>query len=571
MTSTKSSTSCAVPPTSLLVEKPYERILPQIDEEEKQDTSPTSSSASNLKTFTPRTRRALEGHLCSSNSAVVSSVDAHTPPTGPHKPNPAKSTESAVKKYIKRKWNIDAYVNQPDEYHEPDTIHRSQFNVALDGKPPLELRQEWDFNFPYPCNEYYPENDVFNFTPKVIAEEIDPEVPFALHRWHSEFNFLEPLAIEGDIRQEYAAHAAYEKHHYDLAVKRFNDKRRVAAEQEALKTNDFEPRTKPTEFPMVPPKSQREFYNAKVDVAALTRKVAIHDGSAEGLIAGEFTYYPDTSHLPPTEHQKAVLREAESLRGLFPSTPTTKLSMYDQWLKDQESNICPPSSWLDEEAAFAKKQAFREAYSKQLKFHFAPPKTPKIDELPKVLDADELEWETDYFPYHLPETRNDPEHHNMYETPLKADVPKWFPTFASYGIIHLNRRNTVDKQYKEFLTTVWKLESRVRSTRDSKPNKWDKKWHDPSHHWAEPFQKSSGQSWDIFDPNMPRDLVEQDVVSGEFSFDDVFDMDGNDGTKTTDRKKPEDHLMDIEERCEEGYREGWQVNMEPNLRGNEGG
>jgi hypothetical protein len=36
------------------------------------------------------------------------------------------------------------------------------------------------------------------------------------------------------------------------------------------------------------------------------------------------------------------------------------------------------------------------------------------------------------------------------------------------------------------------------------------------------------------------------VVSGEFSFDDVFDMDGSDDNKAIGTKKPEAHLKEIE-------------------------
>jgi hypothetical protein len=79
----------------------------------------------------------------------------------------------------------------------------------------------------------------------------------------------------------------------------------------------------------------------------------------------------------------------------------------------------------------------------------------------------------------------------MWDTPLKVDVPKWFPTFAKSGVVRLDKRNSNEEQYKELLTTVWRLESQMLKNKD-KPDKWDKKWHEPSARWAEPFQQTGG-------------------------------------------------------------------------------
>jgi hypothetical protein len=504
MTPNNLSAPCAQPPPSLLIENPDQEVPPNGSQEEKQGTYPSSSSGSNLKVFSPHSRRALKDYLCSPNPGEVSSVDVHTPPTDPQKdkPNARDGREAKLKR------NIDAQVNRRREYHEPNTSHRSQFTFP-ESKPEFKLLENWHSEYPYPCNEDYPEDDEFTLKPRILASQIDPEIPLSLHKWHSEANFLEPLALEAAIRQEYAVHATYKKRHHDAGVKEINHERQAAAEQEALKMLDLDT---PIEFPVLPPDVQQEIYADKVDVATLTRKIAIGDGYVEGMIAGEFTFHPETSHLPPTEEQTAVLREAESFQGLFSlgevdedefailqntskkgkssnKSSTSKSSNYDEWLKDQSSNICPATKWLDEEAAFSKKKAYNKAFSKQVKYHFPTFNSPHMKELPKAVDTNKLEWETDYFPYLLPETEYDAKRQNMYETPVKTDVPKWFPTFASYGIVHLNRRNSTEKQYKEFLTQVWRLETQMRS---KKNNKWDKKWHEPSSRWAEPFQKASG-------------------------------------------------------------------------------
>ncbi|KAF5593940.1 hypothetical protein FPCIR_5114 [Fusarium pseudocircinatum] len=560
MTPNQLSASCAqIPPPSLLIENLGKEVPLHKSQEEQQDTYPGSPSGNNFKVFSPHSLRALKDYLCSPNQGEVSSVDLHTPPAD----SQSNKYDAGDVRKTKHKQSIDTQVNRPREYHKPNTSHRSQFTIPQ-RKPGFKLLKNWHEQSFHPCNKEYTEHNDSTFKPRVFAEQIDPEIPLSLHKWHSEINFLEPLALEADIRQEYAVHATYKKHHHDVSVKKVNDKRQVTAEQEAIKMLDW---NTPIEFHDVPRHVQQVIYDDKVEFAALTRKMAVRDGYVEGMIAGEFTFHPDSSHLPLTEDQTAVLCEAESFQGLFslrqvededednilqkpskkakPSnkSSTSKSSKYDRWLKEQSSNTCPAAKWLDDEAAFSKKKACNKAFSKQVKHHFPTFNSPHLKELPKAVDTNKLEWETDYFPYILPETDHDSTRHNMYETLVKVDVPKWFPTFTSYGVVPINRRNSIEKQYKEFLTHIWRLENQMR-TKKSK-DKWDKKWHEPSSRWSEPFQKKSGQEWVTFDKAAPRDLVEQDVVSGEFSFDDVFDMDGSDDNKAIGTKKPEACLIEI--------------------------
>ncbi|KAF5647163.1 hypothetical protein F52700_1465 [Fusarium sp. NRRL 52700] len=551
------------PPPPLLIENLCKEVPLNRSQEEQQDTFPSSPPGNNLKVFSPHSSRAHKDYLFSPNQGEVSSVDLHTPPAD----SQTNKTDVGDGREARLKRSIDAQVNRPREYHKPITSHRSQFTIPQ-RKPGFKLLKKWHSESNYPCNKQYPEHDDFNFNPRILAEQIDPEIPLSLHKWHSEINFLEPLALEADIRQEYAVHAIYKKNHHDAGIKKINESRQATAEKEAIEMLDWDT---PIEFHDVPRHVQQARYDDKVEVAALTRKIAIRDGYVEGMIAGEFTFHPDTSHLPLTEDQAAVLCEAESFQGLFslvevnededededtilqktskkiePSIKSSisKSSKYDRWLKKQSSNTCPAAKWLDDEAAFSKKKASNKAFSKQVKHHFPTFNSPHLKELPKAVDTNKLEWETDYFPYILPETDHDSKRHNMYETPVKVDVPKWFPTFTTYGVVPINRRNSIEKQYKEFLTQIWRLENQMRSKKNN--NKWDKKWHEPSSRWSEPFQKASGQEWVTFEKATPRDLVAQDVVSGEFSFDDVFDVDGSDDKKAMGTKKPEVYLKEIE-------------------------
>ncbi|KAF5636283.1 hypothetical protein F25303_8317 [Fusarium sp. NRRL 25303] len=543
------------PPLPLLIENLGKEVPLNRSQEEKQDTYPSSPSGNDLKAFSPHSSRALKDYLCSPNQGEVSSVDLHTPPTDSQR----DKLGSGDVREARHKRSIDTQLNRPREYHKPKTSHRSQFTIP-ERKPGFKLLENRHSESNYPCNKDHAEHSDSTFEPRVLAKQIDPEIPLSLHNWHSEINFLEPLALEADIRQEYAVHATYKKHHHDASVKKINDKRQATAEQEAIKMLDW---NTPIEFHDVPCHVQQAIYDDKVEVSALTRKIAIRDGHVEGMIAGEFTFHPDTSHLPLTEDQTAVLREAESFQGLFSleevnedeynilqktskkvKLPIKSSSKYDLWLKEQSSNTCPAAKWLDDEAAFSKKKACNKVFSKQVKHHFPTFNSPHLKQLPKAVDTNRLEWETDYFPYIRPETDNDSKRHNMYETPVKVDVPRWFPTFTSYGVVPINRRNSIEKQYKEFLTHIWRLENQMRSKKNN--NKWDKKWHEPSSRWSEPFQKASGQEWVTFEKAAPRDLVEQDVVSGEFSFDDVFYMDGSDDNKAIGTKEPEVCLKEIE-------------------------
>jgi hypothetical protein len=90
----------------------------------------------------------------------------------------------------------------------------------------------------------------------------------------------------------------------------------------------------------------------------------------------------------------------------------------------------------------------------------------------------------------LPKTANDPERYNMYEIPLSVEVPKWFPAFANSGVLPFDKSQATDKQYKELLTTIWKLESQM--LKETKPSKWDKNWHNPSPRWTQPHHQTSG-------------------------------------------------------------------------------
>ncbi|KAI1014868.1 hypothetical protein LB503_003574 [Fusarium chuoi] len=495
------------PPLPLLIENLGKEVPLNRSQEEKQDTYPSSPSGNNLKAFSPHSPRALKDYLCSPNQGEVSSVDLHTPPTDTQR----DKLGSGDVREARHKRSIDTQLNRPREHHKHKTSHRSQFTIP-ERKPGFKLLENWHSESNYPCNKDYAEHNDSTFKPRVLAKQIDPETPLSLHNWHSEINFLEPLALEADIRQEYAVHATYKKHYHDASVKKINDKRQATAEQEAIKMLDW---NTPIEFHDVPRHVQQAIYDDKVEVSALTRKIAIRDGHVEGMIAGEFTFHPDTSHLPLTEDQTAVLREAESFQGLF------SLEDVNEDEDEDEDNILQKTS-------------------KKVK---APNKS-STSKSSKAVDTNKLEWETDYFPYILPETDNDSKRHNMYETPVKVDVPKWFLTFTSYGVVPINRSNSIEKQYKEFLTHIWRLENQMRSKKSN--NKWDKKWHEPSSRWSEPFQKASGQEWVTFEKAAPRDLVEQDVVPGEFSFDDVFDMDGSDDNKAIGTKKPEVCLKEIE-------------------------
>jgi hypothetical protein len=335
----------------------------------------------------------------------------------------------------------------------------------------------------------------------------------------SDVHYLEPLCLQGAIRHEYAAHAAEGKQRHDKLLRDMNEARRMGAEKTAIKTFDFNETTEPVEHRVPRPEIQQGIYDHRVKISGLTRKIAVCDGTIAGIVAGEFTYRPDYAHLPPTEYQTAILREAESLRGLFPQKKPTKSnefilaektsasersmppkkcstshdstpepSLYDQWLKKQSANICTAANWIDEEEASAKRKAFREALSKQLEARFPAPMTAPVED---AVEDDEHKWAINHFSYLPPKTETDPQRQNMWDTPLKVDVPKWFPTFAKSGVVRLDKRNSNEEQYKELLTTVWRLESQMLKNKD-KPEKWDKKWHEPSARWAEPFQQTGG-------------------------------------------------------------------------------
>ncbi|CAJ0549297.1 Ff.00g029100.m01.CDS01 [Fusarium sp. VM40] len=525
MASNDPSASCVQPPPDLLVEKVYQPMALLKRNGRQMDSCPFSSSPSpsNVKSFTPRTRKALEEYLCSSHSGPASSVDKHTPPPKPKDQKPKKSQkpqkpkkDPELEQEQKKRWKIRPKKLAADE---PDQILRGQFVGPPAGIPPFDREKKWDNSYPYPANEDWPEEDEFNFTPKVFAKPIDPEPALFNLELESEVHFLEPLHIQGAIRQEYAAHTAEGQQSHDKILRQMNEARRMGAEKTAIKEFDFNETTAPVEHRIPRPEMQQGIYDHRVKISGLTRKIAVCDGTLAGMIAGEFTYRPDYAHLPPTEKQMAILRDAESLRGLYPQEKSTNSnefapgkeslaserslspkkcrtshdstpepSLYDQWLKKQSANVCTASKWIDEEEKSAKRQAFKEALSKQLEARFPAPMTAPIDD---TVEDEERKWAAQHFPYLPPKTETDLQRQNMWDTPLKVDVPRWFPTFAKSGVIRLDKRNSKEKQYQEFLTTVWRLESQMLNNKN-KPDIWDKKWHEPSARWTQPFQQTGG-------------------------------------------------------------------------------
>ncbi|GKU16722.1 unnamed protein product [Fusarium langsethiae] len=556
MASNTSSAPCAQPPLSLLVEKHYQPNTPQNEEREKPESSESSSSpGSNGKPFTPKTRQKLKDYLCNSDSVAVSSVDEHTPPTDPPKPILKRGLVPGAKRPVKiipRQYKQVRYATPP-AYTTP-TAPTAIADDDLEFPPnnlSHAMRQTWA-RYPPPANEDFPVDEEFNFTPKFFVNEIDPEGPLEQSKQRSQANFVQPLCLQGAIRNEYAAHLACKKQDHDELMEKVAVVRRAKAENDAVefynsKTNQ------PIKFPVLGPKVQKKIYEDKVNISALTRNIAICDGNIEGMIAGEFTYNKDTAHLPLTEEQRAVLREASG-PSPFPPKVLPKLSIYDQWLKDQSAEPCPASNWLTDEEKFAKKKAFNAALSEQLKSRF-PSKPIKMST--KLNRSDEPICEESNFPYALPKTSAAPERYNMYEIPVTVQVPKWLPAFVDSGIVPIDKSASAEKQYKELLTTIWKLESQM--LKETKSGKWDKKWHDASPRWTKPHHQESGEfcgayhqgekeTYETFNETKPnQNLSETDVIFEEFSFDDVFTFGQDIETKIPDKKSPEVLLMEIAE------------------------
>ncbi|KAJ4131838.1 hypothetical protein NW768_006038 [Fusarium equiseti] len=534
MASNTSAASCAQPPLSLLVENPH-RPTPLKEEDKKAPESSGSSSSGNLgKSFLQRTQQKLKDAIFSSNSCAVSSVDGHTPPIDIPK---AKINRILGVETTPR---IDIVPRGFKPIAQPPSTHVTVDFSIPENDLSQAMRKTWA-RFPPPPNQDFPVDEVFNFTPKCLAQPTDPEALIDRFKEHTETSFTQPIAIQSAIRHEYMAHLVDEKQEYDKHMNTLAQARHDRTEMKASKSYQFGQANEPFNFPGIGPKNQKELYEDNVNIAALSRKVAKCDGTIQGIIAGEFIHDKDTAHLPLTEEQMAVLRESADTKDLFPEVHTEELSLYDQWLKDQSDNACPVADWLKDEEKFAKKKAFKDAFSKQLEFRFPSKQhnynTPSITTTP-----DGLVWETDYFPYMLPKTTKDPERYNMYEIPLSIQVPKWFPAFVDSGILPFDKNRATDKQYKELLTTIWKLESQM--LKGTKPGKQ--------------AAASGNAAWilknkyDNFNESKRyRDLTETDVVVGEFSFDDAFgygdDIEVKTHSKQAKPKKPEAFLKEIAE------------------------
>ncbi|KAM0383137.1 hypothetical protein ACHAPY_003774 [Fusarium culmorum] len=559
MASNTSSASCAQPPHSLLVEKPCQLNNPVKKDGEKPQNSGSSSPGGGGKLFTPKTQQRLKDYLYNSDSVAVSSCDEHTPPTDPPKPILRRDVKPGPKgpvKIIQRQYKQAKSAN-PAAIRDDELVELSHNDLSR------AMRTTWA-RYPPHTNGEFPVDKEFNFTPKLVANEIDPAGLLERSKQRSEASFIEPLCLQGAIRNEYAAHLTCEKQDHDDLMEKVFEVRRTKAEYDAAnfydsieinkrgKVYDSNKVNKPIKFPVLSSEVQMKIYDDKSRMSALSRKIAIYDGSIEGMIAGEFTYNKDTAHLPPTEEQMAILREAEGLRDFFPKAPH-KLSLYDQWLKDQSADPCPASNWLKDEERFAKKKVFESAYSKQLKSRF-PPK-PLKNQMPIKLElSDQAIGDNTKFSYMLPKTSVARERHSMRETPVAVQVPKWLPAFVDYEIAPIGKSASAGEQYKDLLTTIWKLESQI--LKETKPSKWDKNWHDSNPRWNKPHHKKSefcgayhrgkGEPYDTSNETKAnKNLSETDVVPEEFSFDDVFTFGQDSETEISSKKSPEVLLKEI--------------------------
>ncbi|QPC72896.1 hypothetical protein HYE68_003648 [Fusarium pseudograminearum] len=559
MASNTSSASCAQPPHSLIVEKTCQLNNPGGKDEQKPQNSRSSSPGGGGKLFTPKTQQRLKDYLYNSDSVAVSSCDEHTPPTDPPKPILRRDVKPGSKgpvKTIQRQYKQVKYAT-PTAIRDDELVELSPNDLSR------AMRTTWA-RYPPPANEEFPVGKEFNFTPKLVANEIDPAGLFERSKQRSEVSFIQPLCLQGAVRNEYAAHLAYEKQDHDDLMEKVFEVRRTKAEYNATnfydsiennqpsKICDSSEVNRPIKFPVLSPEVQMKIYDDESRMSALSRKIAICDGSIEGMIAGEFTYNKDTAHLPPTEDQMAILREAEGLRDFFPKAPH-KLSLYDQWLKDQSADPCPASNWLKDEERLAKKKAFESAYSKQLESRF-PPKPLKNQMPTKLQVPDQAIGDKPKFSYMLPKTSVARERQSMRETPVAVQVPKWLPAFVDYEIVPIDKSASAGEQYKNLLTTIWKLESQM--LKETKTSKWDKNWHDANPRWNKPHHKKSEfcsayhrgkrESYDTFNETKAnKNLSETDVVPEEFSFDDVFTFGQDSETEISSKKSPEVLLKEI--------------------------
>ncbi|CAG7565066.1 unnamed protein product [Fusarium equiseti] len=533
MASNISAVSCAQPPLSLLVENPHRPTPPKKEDKKASESSASSSSGSLGKSFIQRTKQKLKDAIFSSNSCAVSSVDEHTPPVDIPKAKINRTLGVEVTPRIDIVPRGFKPIRQP-----PSTQVTIDFSIP-ENDLSQAMQKTWA-RFPPPANQDFLVDEVFNFTPKCLAQPIEPEALIDRVKEHTETNFTQPIAIQSAIRHEYMAHLVDEKQEHDKRMNALAQARHDRAEMNANKSYQFGEANQPFNFPRIGPNNQKEMYEDNVNIAALSRKVAKCNGTIEGIIAGEFVRDKDTAHLPLAEEQMAVLRESVDTKDLFPEAHTEDLSLYDQWLKDQSADTCPVADWLKDEEKFAEKKAFKDTLSKQLEFRF--PSKPHNNDTPSITTTPGgLVWETDYFPYMLPKTANDPERYNMYEIPLSVEVPKWFPAFVDSGVLPFNKNQATDKQYKELLTTIWKLESQM--LKETKPSKQ--------------AAASGNAAWilnkyDNFNESKRhRTLPEIDVVVGEFSFDDAFgygdDIEVKTHPKQAKPKKPEALLKEIAE------------------------
>ncbi|KAL6353147.1 hypothetical protein LRP88_13636 [Fusarium phalaenopsidis] len=334
-------------------------------------------------------------------------------------------------------------------------------------------------------------------------------------------------------------YAKYARQHAKLTATwdKINDARYAKAEKESRR-QDHNPAK--GEHKIIEPltrNQQRKVIELETDLAPLMEKVALNRAETEGAIAAAFMFNWGHADRAPTKHQISILRE---LKG------------FEKFVFEKEK----PEVKTGLDYVVTDADLHGHAMSRN-------PTQPLFDDIRK-------ESKKVYQEAFCKQRKEDLLHAPVTSLPLppppepvesaeaapweaflcpkpkttvkdeaksSAPIPDWFAIFVKSNIFKFESFKLQD-QFNELLRTIRKLESRINNPDTPARPKWDLEWHDPSLAWSTPCHGMET----ALEPQVK--MPDEDVgLEGDFDFADVFEPSWD--AKKPDMESPETQLMGI--------------------------
>ncbi|RMJ12383.1 hypothetical protein CDV36_007977 [Fusarium kuroshium] len=360
------------------------------------------------------------------------------------------------------------------------------------GDPSILDPGEYRLMYPPPSRDAYPNIERFPFTFVESSNPVDLEEPMG--EYVEQSDKLEDF-LTAQSKKYAKDHAKYARQHAKLTTTwdRINDARYAKAERESRMPEHNPHKGEHIIIDPLTRNQQRKIIELETDLAPLMEKVALNRAETEGAIAATFMFNWDYADLPPTDHQRSVLRETKRFEKFIfeQEKPEVKTGL-DYVVTDADlhghAGSRNPTQPLFDDIKKESKKVYYETVWKQRKEEClsAPKMSLPLPPPPEPIESLEpAPWEAFLCPKPKTTVKKD-------QAKPSTPVPTWFTNFVKFDIFKFESYKLQD-QFNELLRTIRKLESRINSPDPPAAEpKWDMEWHDPSLAWSTPVRQKSG-------------------------------------------------------------------------------